>query len=241
MAMNEIIRKRKSIRKYDTATLDAAALEKIRAQISKIKPLYPEIRYTVEIANKTKGLFNIKAPHYLIFGSEEKEGSLENIGFIGQQMDLFLSGSGLGSCWLGAAKPEEKEDSPLPFVICMAFGKPAEPVHRELSEFKRKPLTEISEGTDRRLEAARLAPSAVNAQNWYFIATEGEIRCYRIKSNSLLGFIYNRMHCIDMGIALCHIAEESDGFSFVKEADVPDRKGCVYMGTVELRQGFQLR
>ena len=232
MAMNEIIRKRKSIRKYDPSALDSATLEMIRDQIGKVKPLYPEIRFTIEIANKTKGLFNVKAPHYLIFGSEEKEGSLENIGFIGQQLDLFLSGAGLGSCWLGAAKPEAKEASPLPFVICMAFGKPAEPLHRELSKFKRKSLTEISEGTDRRLEAARLAPSAVNAQNWYFIATGGNIRCYRTKSNSLLGFIYNRMHCIDIGIALCHIAEESDGFSFINEADMPERKGCVYTGTV---------
>ena len=147
-------------------------------------------------------------------------------------MDLFLSGFGLGACWLGAAKPEEKEASPLPYVICMALGKPAEPLHRKLSEFKRKQLTEISEGTDRRLEAARLAPSAVNAQNWYFVAEKGQIHCYRKKSNSLLGLIYNKLHCIDMGIALCHIAEESCDFHFSKELGVSARKGHVYMGTV---------
>ena len=55
----------------------------------------------------------------------------------------------------------------------MAFGKPAEPLYRELSEFKRKPLAEISEGSDERLEAARLAPSGMNVQNWYFIAKDG--------------------------------------------------------------------
>ena len=230
--MNEIIRKRKSIRKYDLAALDAATLEKITAQIKNVTPLYPDIRYSVEIVNKTKGPFNIKAPHYLVFGSEEKEGAYENIGFIGQQLDLFLSGAGLGSCWLGASKPEEKEASALPHVICMAFGKPAEPLHRDISGFKRKPLAEISEGTDERLEAARLAPSAVNAQNWYFAAGNGKIQCYRKKTNPLLGFIYDKMHCIDMGIALCHIAEESDGFSFIKEEDAPARKGYVYTGTV---------
>jgi len=234
MATNEIIHMRKSIRKYDPAALDGATIEMIQGQIGKVKPLYPEIRYSIEIANKIKGLLvNVKAPHYLIFGSEEKEGAYENIGFIGQQLDLFFSASGLGSCWQGAAKPEGKEDSSLPFVICMAFGKPAEPLHRELSEFKRKPLAEISEGADQRLEAARLAPSAVNAQNWYFIAVDGKIHCYRKKSNPLLGFIYDRMHCIDMGIALCHIAEESDGFSFIKEAGAPDRKGYVYTGTIK--------
>ena len=148
-------------------------------------------------------------------------------------MDLFFSGSGLGSCWLGAAKPQEKEDSVLPHVISMAFGKPAEPLHREISEFKRKPRAEISEGDDDRLEAARLAPSAVNAQNWYFIAQDGKILCYRKKSNPLLGLIYDRMHCIGMGIALCHIAEESVGFHFMKETEAPVRNGYIYTGTVK--------
>jgi len=231
--MNEVIRKRKSVRKYDLAPLDGVALEKVRVQIAKVTPLYPNIRYSIEISNKTKGIFgNVTAPHYLIFRSEEKDGAYENIGFIGQQMDLFFSGSGFGSCWLGASKPEEKEESALPFVICMSFGKPAEPLYRALSEFKCKPLTEISEGTDERLEAARLAPSAVNAQNWYFVAGNGKIHCYRKKSNSLLGFIYNKLHCIDMGIALCHIAEESSDFHFSKEPGASVRKGYVYMGTV---------
>ena len=102
--MNEVIRKRKSIRKYDPAPLDAAALEMVRERIKGITPLYKDIRYSVEIVNKTRGIFNIKAPHYLIFGSEEKEGAYENIGFIGQQLDLFLSESGIGACWLGASK-----------------------------------------------------------------------------------------------------------------------------------------
>ena len=115
-------------------------------------------------------------------------------------MDLFLSESGIGSCWLGASKPEEKETSALPHVICMSFGRPAEPLHRARSEFKRKPLAEISEGVDERLEAARLAPSAVNAQNWYFAAMNGKIHCYRKKANPLLGFIYNKLHSIKVMI-----------------------------------------
>lgn len=233
--MNEIIRKRKSIRKYDHTPLDEATLEKVRTQIGSVKPLYPDIRFSIEIVDKTKGMNNVKAPYFLLFRSEEKDGAYENIGYIGQQLDLFFSGSGIGSCWLGAAKPAEKENKEkpdLPHVVSMAFGKPDEPLHRELSGFKRKPLAEISEGEDERLEAARLAPSAVNAQNWYFTAENGKIRCYRKKSGSLLGVIYNKLHCIDMGIALYHIAVESDDFNFARETDAPERKGHVYMGTV---------
>ena len=230
--MNEIIKKRKSIRKYHTQLLDDAALENIQEQIYKVKPLYPDIRYSIKITNKAKGMFNVKAPHYLVFESEEKEGSYENIGFIGQQLDLFFSASGIGSCWLGASKPEGKISSTFPHVICMSFGKPAEPLHRELVEFKRKPLTAISEGADSRLEAARLAPSGVNAQNWYFVADNGKIHCYIKKPNLFMKLLLNKMSYIDLGIAICYLYEESNNFRFVKESNAPVRKGCIYIGTV---------
>jgi len=230
--MNEIIRKRKSVRKYDPTPLDSATIDNVHEQIKKVIPLYPNINYSIEVADKTKGLFNVKAPHYLIFRSEEKDGAYENIGFIGQQLDLFFSESGLGSCWLGSSKPEEKDSAELPLIICMSFGKPDEALHRTLSEFKRKPLSEISEGTDERLEAARLAPSGMNSQNWFFAAKEGKIHCYRKKANPLLGFIYNNMNTIDMGIAIYHIAKESNDFYFSKNKDIPEKKGYVYTGTV---------
>ncbi|MCL2227294.1 MAG: nitroreductase [Oscillospiraceae bacterium] len=230
--MNEIIRKRKSVRKYDNTPLDTAVLDAVRAEIAKVKPLYPDIKYSIEMTTKTKGLFGVRAPHFLVFGSEVKDGSHENIGFIGQQLDLYFSANGLGSCWLGASKPGEAMESTLPYVIALAFGKPAEPLHRDISEFKRKPLPEISEGNDPRLEAARLAPSGVNIQDWYFIAESGKIHCYLKKPNLIMGLMVGKLGLIDLGIAICHIAEESDNFSFGKEANPPERKGYVYAGTV---------
>ena len=230
--MNEIIRKRKSVRKFDPAALDAATLDAVRAEIANVKPLYPDIKYSIEITSKTKGMFNVKAPHYLVFGSEEKDGSLENIGFTGQQLDLYFSANGLGACWLGVAKPGEAMESDLPYVIALAFGKPAEPLHRELSGFKRKELSAIGEGNDPRLEAARLAPSGVNRQNWYFIADNGKIHCYLKKSNAVVGLMFGKMSRIDLGIAISHIAAESESFNFAKDPDAPERKELIYKGTV---------
>jgi len=229
---NEIIRKRKSVRKYDKTVLDASVLEVVQAQLGKVKPLFPDIKFSIKIADKTKGMFNVKAPHYLIFSSEEKEGYLENIGFIGQQLDLFLSGNGLGSCWLGVAKPEQKESPELVHVVCISFGKAAEPLHRELVDFRRKPISSISEGADDRLEATRLAPSGMNSQNWYFIAENEKIHCYRRKPNPLVGLMFSDLGRIDIGIAICHFAEESDSFNFTKEEEPPIRKGFIYTGTV---------
>jgi len=236
--MNEIISKRKSVRKYDKTPLEIEILDRVGVHITKLKPLFPDIRYSVEIVSKTKGLFNIKAPHYLVFRSEIKEGAYENTGFIGQQMDLFLSGSGLGSCWLGASKPEGGEKTDLSPVACIAFGKPAEPLHRQISEFKRKSLPEISEGSDERLEAARLAPSGMNAQGWYFIVDSGKIHCYCKKPGLVSKLISAKLGFIDIGIALCHIARgasassNTDDFIFGKEEGIPERKGYIYIGTV---------
>jgi nitroreductase len=230
--MNEIIRKRKSVRKYDPAPLDAATMEAVRAEIAKVQPLYPDIKFSIEITSKTKGILGVKAPHFLVFGSEDKPGSHENIGFIGQQLDLYFSANGLGTCWLGASKPAEAMESDLPYVIALAFGKPAEPLYRELSAFNRKPLSAISEGNDSRLEAARLAPSGVNMQNWFFIADSGKIHCYLKKPNPLLGLVLGKMSNMDLGIAICHIWAESESFSFAKADNAPTRKGLVYVGTV---------
>jgi len=41
-----------------------------------------------------------------------------------------------------------------------------------------------------------------------------------------------KMGCIDLGIAICHIAEESENFNFSKDPNAPQRKGCIYTGTV---------
>jgi len=226
--MNEIIRQRKSIRKYEKTPLTEAILDKVREKMANLKPLYPDIPYAIDIVDKTKGLLaqGSGASSFLVFRSEESPAAYENIGFIGQQMDLFFTANGLGSCWLGMAKPQEKAE--MPYVISMAFGTPAEPLHRSLSEFKRKPLSEISAGVDERLEAARLAPSGMNAQGWFFVANEGAILCYRKKS----GLLPEKLGCIDMGIALWHIASESTDFRFSKEPDAPERKGFLYVGTV---------
>jgi nitroreductase len=227
--VNEIIRKRKSTRRYDKAPLGEAAFSKVSEKLGTLTPLFPDIKYSVTIADKTKGLLaqGSGASSFLVFRSEYKEGAYENIGFIGQQMDLWFSENGLGSCWLGMAKPNEGGD--LSYVISMAFGKPVGTAHRSLADFNRKPLSEISDGSDPRLEAARLAPSGMNTQGWYFSAADGKIRCYRKKPGIIAP---EKLGCIDMGIALWHIASETENFRFIQESGVPERKGFIYDGTV---------
>jgi hypothetical protein len=44
--------------------------------------------------------------------------------------------------------------------------------------------------------------------------------------------MFEKMNRIDLGIAICHIAMESENFSFAKMGDTPAQKGLIYVGTV---------
>ncbi len=235
MTLFNAIFKRKSTRKYDMTPLDASVLEQITAFADSAKRLYPDIQTAYEITSEVRNLLPVKSPHYLIISSENKDGYLENIGFIFQQVDLYLSSIGLGSCWIGMARPTDEPKTKLPFVIILAFGKALDSPHRQPSEFKRKPLPEISSGYDNRLEAIRLAPSATNSQNWFFECKDGCIDVYQKKVNILMVAMYEKMNHVDMGIALCHlyVATEHNGGSFVFSKEVgKDKKGYIYTGTV---------
>lgn len=223
--MNSTITKRKSVRKYREEKLSNEVVDRINQQIKTILPLYDNITVDIEIVESVKGPFYVSAPYYLTFYSEIKDGYLENIGFIGQKLSLFLTENGIGSCWLGMAKPKSK--GTLPFIICMAFGLPDEQLFRELKDFNRKPLSEISRGEDQRLESARLAPSGMNLQNWYFIVDNSRIDCYTKKK-----VVSGKMGLIDLGIALSHIAIESTDFSFSRIESYSEIKNYSYVGSV---------
>lgn len=163
------------------------------------------------LEEKVRGVASIRAPYYLCLYSEIKEGYLENAGFILQQMTLYLSSKGIGSCWMGIAKPPKefmqlKDDKQ--FVIMLAFGLPAEPIHRDnVAQFKRKPLDKITDISDAvaLLEPVRLAPSGINKQPWFFTGDKKEIIVTRVNNRLLNATIYNKTNLVDMGIALYHL------------------------------------
>ncbi|WP_048204092.1 nitroreductase family protein [Methanobacterium formicicum] len=207
--------KRKSIRDYDLTPMESVALEKVVEQIKNLKPLYDDINVEFKIVsqNDVNQRMMKKAPHYIVVFSENKEGYKTNVGFMLQQMDLFFSASGLGSCWQGIPKPKKQvlESSDLEFVILMAFGRTNTQLHRTSNlEFKRKPLSKISDiktegDLGELLEAARLAPSATNSQPWFFKGDNHIIHAYAVKPNILRAIMLKKYILIDMGIALYHL------------------------------------
>ena len=222
---------RKSIRRYNLDPLDEDTLKKIKDRLQILTPLRKEIKIEFKILSPdavTRRTMR-KAPYYTAAFSEVREGYLSNVGFMLQQMDLFFSANGLGSCWQGipTVKKESLASSRLKFVILMAFGKPRETLHRtKTSEFKRKSLQEISDvkGADELLETARLAPSARNAQEWFFTGDEHLIHAYCRKPSLISGFLIKKYPPMDVGISLYHLKLAAEHFGKETELifDDPD-------------------
>ncbi len=234
MTLNEMIYKRKSCRSFTNVPVDGAMIETIKA--FSMKPLYPEIkvRWDIVLKNQVRSIFPWTPPQLITIYSEETDGWLENVGFLFQQMDLYLQSLGLGACWLGLGRMRSKSAQSvegMEFVIMLAFGHPkGEQLRHNGQDFKRKALEQISDQADPRLEPVRLAPSAVNSQPWYFLHEGDTIHAYRIHSGRLA-----YMNQIDMGIALAHLyVENEETFRFFKPEDVPAVPGCSYIGSVTL-------
>lgn len=211
---------RRSIRNYNQQPLDEPTLNKIKKQFEVLKPLYEDIKteFIVLTSEDVNQRMMKKAPHYIAAFSERKEGYLTNIGFMLQQMDLYLSMNGIGACFQGipSVKKHVLKSTELKFIILLAFGEANEQLHRlDISEFKRKSFQEISNNTEAReiIEAARMAPSATNSQPWYFTGDSNTINAYIKKPNVLKRIMAGKYPPIDLGIALYHLNIAAEHFA----------------------------
>ena len=240
---------RKSIRNYDSTALDQNRLEEISEKLRGLEPMFAGVKTEFKIISpdqvKRKGMN--KAPHYIAAFSEAKGAYMANVGFMLQQMDLYFSATGLGSCWLGIPKPTKEvvEGSNLEYVILMSFGNSRETLHRtSVSQFKRKPLSEITdiEGADELLEPARLAPSAVNRQNWYFTGDKNLVHAYSLKPSFLRSLVGGRYFPVNVGIAICHLRIASEHFGrrativFEEKRETKPPRDLEYVASLEVEK-----
>jgi nitroreductase len=144
------------------------------------------------------------APHFIIATSEEKPLFMLNMGFRMEQMILFATQQGLGTCWIGGMFTEERIGdflglnkgervivlTPLGYPDTSFYGRVAHDVIElgAMNFGRRKPLSQIAFGAEwgspletedkellEALECARLAPSWVNSQPWRFVVSGKEI------------------------------------------------------------------
>lgn len=240
MDLKETIYKRQSIRKYDKTPLDEETLNEIRQFIDNARVLNPDIEWSYDLVGvkNFRLLQRINAPHALLLFSQPKQNCFQNIGFIFQQVDLYLQSRGIGSCWIGAGRPRNYEN-PHPdheFVILMVLGNPQGELYRERTQFHRKIVCDISDERDSKLNPARFAPSAANTQPWYFTHNDdGTYNVYRNKRKFRLNKRMNLWNQVDIGIALAHMyVANPDTFKFTLEKSHEELKNKIFEGSFEI-------
>lgn len=237
--VKDMIYSRRSVRKYLRTSVSDDTIEDIVRHLSSIPALDEDISIRCDIlgADEVSVRQPWRAPHYLAIYSEPKPRYRQNVGYIYQQLDLYVQSIGLGSCWVGLGKPKDSSGyEGYEFVILIALGYADQIPLRKIGDFKRKPLEEISDTLDERLEPVRLAPSATNSQPWYFThLPSGDMAIYRKKQPKLIDNVLGKFNEMDIGIALAHLYISYPlTFEYEYIVDTPSPKGYIYEGTIRI-------
>ena len=228
MTLQEAIKARHSVRAYKEQPLtdaDAQALQEKIAELNHMGRLHIQL-----IRKEPKAFLGPFARYgkfsgvtdYLVMIGEKADDLDERIGYYGEQLVLFAQTIGLNTCWVGLSYTKIPETYVLDEVekigcyIAIGYGKTQGLSH------KIKRIDQVSNVTDaspewfrRGVEAALLAPTAINQQKFSFEllpAEEGQpARVLAKRHFSLVG--YTQM---DLGIVKCHfeIAAGTENFQW---------------------------
>jgi hypothetical protein len=201
MDLYETIFTRRTVRQFIPQPLSSAQLDEINAYIGGVKQLDGQ-KARFEIVSSVSG--NNKAPHYILAYCEDSAAAYINVGYILQKVDLYAQSRGLGSWWIGMAKPGDKA-AQHDFAIMLALGNTSVPPRSGEKDFTRLGIREISDTDNAVAHAARVAPSAVNTQPWMLnFKTDSVLINY--KGRGLMkGILKKKMNKIDIGIVTAHV------------------------------------
>lgn len=209
----DMIFKRKSFhlfRNIGSEKITEEELKHIENKFINITPLVKDIKVKMKIVKDSTTCRRGQEYSILLY-SEKKENYLQNIGYIGEQLDLYLVSKNIGTLWFGIGRPEEQELDDLNFVIMIAIAKVdlETKFRKDMYLSKRKKLSEIWNG-NYYLDIAnivRFAPSSCNTQPWIVDSSKNELRVYRYTKEGKRGIMPMNMvkyyNQIDIGIFLC--------------------------------------
>ena len=199
--------KRKSFHIFKgTETLTDIEIQKLEDFIKSVKPLNSDIKTEICIVPESETTCKRGGQYCILFYSQTKDEYLRNIGYMGEQIDLYLASQNIGALWFGIGKPQNMQMNGLDFVIMISIAKmPEDKFRKNMFKSKRKSLSEIWSGNALGVaEIVRFAPSACNTQPWIVENTGNELKIYRYKKPGKRGIMpadkvryYNK---IDMGI-----------------------------------------
>jgi nitroreductase len=260
MSIIEAIQQRESIRNYIGEPLSKEHADAIEHYISGLKaPFGAKVRIRLIRSKSSQepvklGTYGViaGASDFLALVYQEAPLAEESAAYLFEQVILFCTGLGLGTCWIGgsfkrsdfAGPMDLKAGEKLRIVSPVGYGKDKKRLlekilrntHKHASrkpfgtlffdENFEKPLSEEAAGVFRNaLEMVRLAPSANNSQPWRIVLDKNVLHFYH--HPAIGGF-----SAIDLGIALCHFEQTcvelglKGRFDFLK--DIPESKNHLY-------------
>nr|AGF93072.1 nitroreductase [uncultured organism] len=238
--------KRKSAENHSAKRPTEKILENVEQEISsKDKfPNDPKIDLKLvkgeEMESFISGLIGnygkIEAPHYIIGFSKDNPRNLENLGYTLENIVLEITRRELATCWMGSRfdKEELKKDfgtqADLNPTTLIAFGEPEEgekALREETEDIGRKDMSEIILGDVEEvpedwleiIDAARVAPSAINSQPWRFEVEDDSIHLFIESGEGIINKLgkswgnLEEMNRIDVGISLRHVKVAAEHFS----------------------------
>ena len=227
MTLQEAITARHSVRKYIDKEIPAdivTALQDKIAEYNKVGNLNIQL-----VLNETRaftgmlsyGSFSGVRNYFVMVGKKGADLD-ERVGYYGEQLVLLAQTLGLNTCWVGLSYRKVPEaynvgkDEKLACMIALGYGETQGVSH------KIKTIEQVSNASDltpawfkRGVEAALLAPTAVNQQKFSFeyVGMSNNRHLVRAKKGfSMIG--YTQM---DLGIAKYHfeIGAENTNFDWV--------------------------
>ena len=227
MTLLEAISARHSVRKYLDKEIPAdiiAALQDKIAECNKVGNLSIQL-----VLNETKAFTGMLSygkfsgvKNYLVMVGKKSKDLDERIGYYGEHLVLLAQTLGLNTCWVGLSYRKVPEaynvgkDEKLACMIALGYGETQGVSH------KIKSIEEVSNASDitpswfkKGVEAALLAPTAVNQQKFSFEYLGLKNNRHQVsakKGFSMIG--YTQM---DLGIAKCHfeIGAGKENFEWV--------------------------
>ncbi len=207
MEILEIMKERHSVRQYLDKEIEPEKQSELNELVSKINS---ENNLHIQIFYNEPGCFSASIAHYGSFKGVNNYIALvgkkspkldETLGFYGEMIVLKAQELGLNTCWValnhGKSAAVINKGEKLVCVISLGYGANKGVPHKsksvnDVSNYK----TGMPDWFLNGIEAALLAPTAVNQQRFYFeYRSDGFV-----KASSSLG-IYTRL---DLGIAKYH-------------------------------------
>lgn len=239
--IEKIIQKRKSVRTYSRTPIQAKDKDKLLQYIQQLKGPFP-VAFRLEIFDKLRKKADEKiklgtygmiqgASFFIAAAVEKKEYNLEQLGYVFEDLILYITSLGLGTCWLaGTFNKNEfskamqvKENEILPIVTPVGYESriksPIDLLLKPVPNLKpRKSWNALffkdnfdsilnkddADAYALPLEMVRLAPSASNKQPWRVVLTNGHYHFYLSHTAGYAAVYPYDIQKIDMGIAMFH-------------------------------------